>query len=465
MVTLIKNGIIVTASDTFKGDICINDGVISNIGVNLREEADEIIDADGKYVIPGGIDVHTHLNLDVGIAVATDDFYTGTVAAACGGTTTIVDHLAFGPKGCNLHHQINLYHSYAKGNAVVDYGFHGVIQHVDDSILNELKILADEGITSSKIYLTYDYRLTDSEAFKVLAKSKEIGTIIAVHPENNDMINYLRKYCSDNGFTSPIYHAKSRPVECEGEAINRIINIAKMADDSPLYIVHLSCKLGLDYIKMAKNRGQKNIFVETCPQYLLLDEGKYYDPKNEGLKYIMSPPLREKFNKEELWKGIQDGHIQVVATDHCPFNFNIEKQLGKDNFINCPNGAPGIETRIPLMFSEGVMKKRISLNKFVDLVSTKPAEIFGLYPKKGTIAVGSDGDIVIIDPNKKLNITKSMLHENVDYTTYEGIELKGYPVATILRGKVIAKENKFIGEKGYGQFIQRNKVDYSAILK
>ncbi|GAA0121820.1 dihydropyrimidinase [Clostridium faecium] len=463
MATLIKNGIIVTSGDIFKGDIYIENGIITKIGMNLTEEADEIVDANGKYVIPGGVDVHTHLNLDVGIAVATDDFYTGTVAAACGGTTTIVDHLAFGPKGCSLHHQVNLYHKYAKGNAVIDYGFHGVIQHVNDVILEELQELYDEGITSNKVYLTYDYKLSDLEVFKVLKKSKEIGIITTVHPENNDVVNYLREYYSNNGLTAPIYHSKSRPVYCEGEAINRMLNIAKMAGDSPLYIVHLSCKLGLDYIKMAIDNGQKNIFTETCPQYLFLDESKYNDENNEGLKYIASPPLREKSNQDALWKGIQEGYIQVIATDHCPFNFNIEKQLGKEDFTKCPGGVPGIETRIPLIFSEGVMKKRISLNKFVDLVSTKPAKIFGLYPKKGTIAIGSHGDVVIIDPNKKVKITKSMLHENVDYTPYEGFELEGYPIMTISRGKIIVKDNEFIGEKGYGQFLKREKTDFSNV--
>ncbi|WP_454053030.1 dihydropyrimidinase [Clostridium sp. Marseille-Q7071] len=463
MATLIRNGIIVTSGDIFKGDIYIENGIITKIGMNLIEETDEIVDANGKYVIPGGVDVHTHLNLDVGIAVATDDFYTGTVAAACGGTTTIVDHLAFGPKGCSLHHQVNLYHNYAKGNAVIDYGFHGVIQHVNDAILEELQELYNEGITSNKVYLTYDYRLSDLEVFKVLKKSKEIGIITAVHPENNDVVNYLREYYSSNDLTAPIYHSKSRPVCCEGEAINKMLNIAKMAGDSPLYIVHLSCKLGLDYIRMAMDNGQKNIFTETCPQYLFLDETKYNGENNEGLKYIASPPLREKSNQGALWKGIQDGYIQVIATDHCPFNFNIEKQLGKDDFTKCPGGVPGIETRIPLIFSEGVMKKRISINKFVDLVSTKPAKIFGLYPKKGTIAIGSDGDIVIIDPNKKVKITKSMLHENVDYTPYEGFELQGYPIITISRGKVIVKDNDFIGEKGYGQFLKREKTDFPNI--
>ncbi|GAA0747075.1 dihydropyrimidinase [Clostridium oceanicum] len=463
MATLIKNGTIITSGDTFKGDIYIENGIIKKIGINLVEEAEEIVDAQGKYVMPGGVDVHTHLNLDVGTAVATDDFYTGTVAAACGGTTTIVDHLAFGPKECDLHHQINLYHGYAKGNAVIDYGFHGVIQHVNNDILKEIDVLASEGITSNKIYLTYDYKLNDLEVLKVLIKSRKDGVLTVVHPENHDTVTYLREYYSKNGLTDPIYHSKSRPIDCEGEAINRMINIAKLAEEAPLYIAHLSCELGLEYIKLAKRRGINNLFVETCPQYLLLDDEKYKEKNDEGLKYIISPPLREKSNQNALWKGIKEGYIQVISTDHCPFNFKGEKQLGKNDFTKCPNGLPGIESRISLIFSEGVMKKRISLNKFVDLVSTKPAKLFGLYPKKGSIQVGSDGDVVIIDPNKKVKITKSMLHENVDYTPYEGIEIKGSPVLTIARGKIIAKDNKFLGERGYGKFIKRKKVDFSTI--
>ncbi|MPM17892.1 D-phenylhydantoinase [bioreactor metagenome] len=238
-----------------------------------------------------------------------------------------------------------------------------------------------------------------------------------------------------------------------------MINVAAVAENAPLYIVHLSTALGLQYIKSAKERGQDNIFAETCPQYLVLDEEQYKLPNNGGLKFIMSPPLREKHNKEALWKGIKDGHIQVIATDHCPFNFNKEKQLGKDDFTKCPNGAPGVETRMGIMFSEGVSKKRISLNKFVEITSANPAKLFGLYPKKGTIAVGSDGDLVIFDPYKKVTITKAMLHENVDYTPYEGIELVGYPELTMARGEIIARNNEFIGKKGYGKFIKRNRIE------
>ncbi|MCY6369215.1 dihydropyrimidinase [Clostridium ganghwense] len=460
MTTIIKNGTIVTASDTYLGDIYIEDGIIKEIGVQLKKDCEIVIDAKGKYVIPGGVDVHTHLNLDVGIAVANDDFYTGTVAAACGGTTCVVDHMGFGPKGCNLHHQVGVYHGYAEGKAVIDYSFHGVIQHVNDNVLDEMnEIVNEEGIPSFKIYLTYDYKVSDEGALKVLLQLKKLGGMTTVHPENHDAVNYFRNLFVKQGKTSPIYHALSRPAECEVEAISRMINLAALADNAPLYIVHLSNELGLKYIKIAQDRGQE-VYAETCPQYLLLDEEKYNEPNNQGLKYIMSPPLRKKYNQDFLWKGIKDGNIQVIATDHCPFAFNKDKQMGKDDFTKCPNGVPGIEERIPLMFSEGVMKGRISINRFVDVCCTTPAKIFGVYPKKGAIQVGADADIVLIDPNKEVTLTKDILHANVDYTAYEGIKLKGYPVLTMSRGKVIVKDNVFIGEKGYGKFIKRQKNMY-----
>lgn len=460
MKLLIKNGTIVTTSDIYKGDIYVEDGIIKEIGSNIECIANEIINAEGKYVIPGGVDVHTHLNLDVGFARANDDFYTGTIAAACGGTTSIVDHMGFGPKGCTLKHQVDVYHGYADGNAVIDYGFHGVIQHVDEDILKEMEdIVYEEGIPSFKIYMTYDYRVNDVEAFKVLERLKELGAITAVHAENHEMVNYFREKFAGEGKLAPIYHALSRPERCESEAVNRIIDLAYMAGNAPLYIVHLTNKDGLKHIKRAKRLGQK-VFAETCIQYLLLDIDRYNERNNNGLKYIMSPPLRDKKNQGALWQGIRDGNIQVVATDHCPFSFNKDKQMGKDDFRKCPNGVPGIEERIPLMFSEGVSKGRISINKFVEVCSTNPAKIFGLYPKKGVIQVGADADIVIIDPNKEVKLSKDMLHENVDYTAYEGFELKGYPIYTIVRGEIIVKDNEFVGKKGYGKFIKRTNNYY-----
>lgn len=463
---LIRNALIATASDMYKADIYIKDGVIAQIGQNLEienfsEEDGEIIDAEGNYVIPGGIDVHTHFSLDVGIAVSNDDFRTGTIAAACGGTTSIIDHIGQGSVNDTLRSRIEHYHGLADGKAVIDYSFHGVVAYdADDGKIRDMEELIKEGIESYKIYMTYGQRIGDEGAIRVLKTAKENNAIVSVHPENHDTIEYLKKYYTENGKTAPIYHAKSRPEECEAEAVNRIINIAHLVGDAPIYIVHLSSNMALDYVKMARERGQKNIFVETCTQYLVLDEELYNQEGTEGLKYVMSPPLRHKSNQEKLWNGIKNGDIQVVATDHCPFSYEKEKvPMGKDNFAKCPNGAPGVEARMPVLFSEGVMKGRISVNKFVEVTSTNPAKICGMFPKKGTIAVGSDADLVIIDKDRKVKITKNLLHENVDYTSYEGMELQGYPIMTIVRGKVIVKDNEFIGEEGYGKFIKRYKDD------
>lgn len=455
MKTVIKGGTIATSGDTYIGDIYIENGVIKEVGADITKSCDSMIDARGKVVIPGGVDVHTHFNLHVGNFVSCDDFYTGTVAAACGGTTSIIDHMGFGPKGCSLHHQAKVYHGYADGNAVVDYGFHGVIQHVDEHMLQEMdSFIKSEGIPSFKIYMTYDYKIDDREAIMVLKRLKELGGITCVHAENNDMVNYLREMFVGMGKTSAMYHPMSRPPECEGEAAYRIAHIAYLAGDAPLYIVHVSCKQGLDVVKNARDAGRR-VYGETCPQYLLLNDDMYMEPDGAGLKYIMSPPLRKKTDQKALWDGIKNGYIQVVATDHCPFLFSTDKQFGRDDFTKCPNGVPGVEERMPLMFSEGVMKGRISINKLVEVCCTNPARIFGMYPQKGTIAPGSDGDIVIIDPEKEVTLTQSMLHSSCDYTAYEGFRLKGYPVITISRGEVVARDGQFLGKRSRGRFIKR----------
>ena len=352
---VIKNGRVVTEESVIEADIRIKDGLIAEIGSGLSDS--ETIDAAGKYVLPGGIDVHTHMCLDVGIAVAQDDFYTGTVAAACGGTTTIVDHPGFGPAGCSLDHQLGRYHEYARGKAVIDYSFHSVIQHVDDSVLSMMETLIEQGITSHKIYMTYGFKTDDEDAYAVLKRAKELGVIVAVHPENDGVVNTRRRELVEAGCTAPKFHASSRPEPCEAEAIYRISQISSVAGDAPLYIVHLSNHLGMQAVNMAKQNGLNNIFVETCPQYLLLDES-YYEHE-DGLKYVLSPPLRSKANNALLWEDIISGDIDTVATDHCPFDYALKTQLGKDDFTKCPNGMPGVELRFPLMFSEGVMKGRI----------------------------------------------------------------------------------------------------------
>ncbi|MGI6587457.1 MAG: dihydropyrimidinase [Peptococcia bacterium] len=455
MSTIIKKGTIATENVVYQADVLIEKGKIAAIGNEINSDQAKIIDATGKYVIPGAVDAHTHLDLDAGIARAVDDFYSGTVAAACGGTTTIIDHLAFGPKGCNLHHQIEEYHRLADGNAVVDYGFHGVVQQVNESILREMEELVEAGIPSFKIYLTYDYKLNDAEVMRVLAKMKELGGVTAAHAENNDVINYLRKTFVEKGKTEPIYHALSRPSECEAEAVERMLHLARLVGDAPLYIVHLSTAEGLQAVEKARENGQQNIYVETCPQYLTLTEEKYLGANGAGLKYIMSPPLRKKKDCEMLWQGVAEQQIEVIATDHCPFHFRKEKQLGKDDFTQCPNGAPGIEERVRVIFSEGVMKKRISLEQFVAVMCTNPAKIYGLYPRKGTILPGSDADIVIINPQKREILTKERIKGAVDYTVYEGLEVQGVIDLVMQRGKIIVEDHTFLGQRGDGLFLQR----------
>ena len=448
---LLKNANIVTDKDKFLADVYIENGVISKIGENLNVKAERTIDLTGKYLMPGGIDVHTHFDIDVGIARSADNFYTGSLAAAYGGTTTIVDHMGFGPKGCNLHHQLDYYHNLAK-DSVIDYSFHGVIQHIDQNILGDIDQMIEDGIPSFKGYMTYGYKLSDIEMLKLSEKLSKSGGLLTVHPENNDIIDFFREKFAAENKLSPIYHAKSRPDKCEGEAVNRMIDITNMTN-CPLYIVHLSCNDALEHIKKAIDKGQK-VYAETCPQYLVLDEDLYN--RKDGVKYICSPPIREKSHQDKLWEGIQNGYIQTIATDHCSFNYELKKEMGEKDFRNCPNGLPGVETRMSIIFSEGVSKGRINLNKFVELVSTNPAKIFGMYPKKGAIQIGSDADLVVIDPKLKKIITAKELHENVDYTPFEGIEIVGCPVMTISQGEVIVENNKFVGEKGRGKFIKRN---------
>ncbi len=341
---LIKNGRIATDTEVFNGDILIDGEKIIEIGSGICAEDAEVIDASGKYVLPGAVDVHTHMDLDVGFARAIDDFYDGTVAAACGGTTTIVDHMAFGPKDCSLWHQVNEYHRLADGNAVIDYGFHGVFQHLHESTLSEMcEIMEEEGITSFKVYMTYDYRLQDDEIFRVLRAAKKAGIVITVHCENHGVITQLRKEFVRDGKTEAKYHPLSRPARCEAEAVNRMIHLAAMAGDAPLYILHLSSAEGLHEVLKARSENRPNLGVETCIQYLVLTDKEYEDPE-EGLKAIMSPPLRKDQDREELWQALRDGTIDTVATDHCPFHYKAgkaEKQYGRDpekqHYVSSPS--------------------------------------------------------------------------------------------------------------------------------
>ena len=466
MKTVIKNGMVVTSGSSFPADILIEGEKIQSIGTAGKEtyekmEDVQIIDAAGKYVFPGAVDVHTHMDLDVGISRAVDDFYDGTVAAACGGTTSIVDHMAFGPAGIPLHYMFHEYEKLAGGKAVIDYGFHGTMQHLDDDILTELETMMADGIPSVKLYMTYNYKMNDAEILQTLRKMKEIHGITAFHCENHEVTEFLKKENREKGNLAPIYHAKSRPNAVEAEAVERVLRLARMAGDAPVYIVHLSCKESLEAVRVARKEGQKNIFVETCPQYLTLTEERYRD--EDGLKYIMSPPLRTQEDCDALWEGIADGSIQVVATDHCPFNYAKEKQMGKDDFTCCPNGAPGVEERFSILFSEGVKKGRITLQKLVQVACTNPCRIYGLAPEKGDIYPGADADLVILNPESSYVLTHDRMHGAVDYTMYEGKEIQGEIELVMQRGKVLVKENCFVGEKGAGRFLHRKPTNVKSL--
>lgn len=455
MAIVFKGGLVVTEQAAIEADVRVERGKIDLIQSNIDAGNDRVIDASGKILVPGGIDVHTHFNIDVG-CIAVDDFESGTIAAAFGGNTAIVDHMGFGPKGCSLHHQVEVYEGYTKGKCVVDYGLHGVIQHVDEAILEEMAPMVEEGICSFKIYLTYGYKVDDLDALKVLHRLKELGGITAVHCENDAIIRYMKEKFIQEGHLSEKYHPLVRPNCCEAEAVGRMIALSEVAGNAPLYVVHVSTAEGVDAIRRAREKGLY-VYGETCPQYLFLDDSLYALPNHEGLKYIMSPPLRKKADQQAIWEGIQDGTLQVVGTDHCTFDFYGDKQKGRDDFTKCPNGGPGVETRMPLMFSEGVVKGRITLNQFAEITSTNPAKLFGMYPQKGVIAEGSDADIVLIDPEKEVTITKSLLHEKVDYTVYEGFKVKGWPVMTMVRGEVVVEHQKLLAKPGSGRFIKRKR--------
>jgi len=456
MKTLIKNGNIVTSSETFKADLLIEDEIIKEIGIIDESVADAVIDATGKLVMPGAIDAHTHMALRQSEQfTSVDSFYTGGVAAACGGTTTIVDHIAFSPAGSPLHTSIERYYELAK-DCAVDYSFHGVIQFVDDEIIKELEnLVLNEGITSFKAYSTYSYPMNDEGFLRILKSMKKTGGILTVHCENDGITNYLQKKFISEGNTSAKYHPLSRPNNAEAETVARLIQISELADDSNLYIVHTSAKESLDQIRLGRKRGLKNLKVETCPQYLLLTDEEYDKENTEALKYIMAPPLRKKEDNEALWTAVQDNTVDVIATDHCPFHHS-QKLEGINAFNKAPGGVAGVEERVRLIFTHGVATNKISENQFVKLLCENPARIFGMYPKKGTLAIGADADIMIIDPNEKDTISKQNLHSICDYSIFEGFEVSCKIPYVLLRGKILVKDGKFLGEKGYGKFIKRN---------
>src|SRR5262245_29716360 len=455
--TLVKNGTIVTAADRYDADIYIDRGSITLIGQGLNLPAETMIDASGKLVMPGGIDVHTHLDMPFGGTNSADDFATGTVAAAHGGTTTIVD-FAIQNFGEGLYPAFEGWMKRAEGKAGIDYAFHMIVRELTDQVSGDMdRMTRHEGITSFKLFMAYPgvFQVDDATIFRALLKTRENGGLICMHAENGGVIDTLVKEAVGAGHTAPKYRALTRPTRAEGEATGRAIALAEMAG-VPIYIVHLSCSDALEKVKQARDMGLP-AYAETCPQYLFLSYEDYERPGFEGAKFVMSPPLRDKWNQDMLWKGLQKNDLQVISTDHCPFCMNepTQKPLGQDDFSKIPNGAPGIETRLPLVWDGGVRTGRIDPHRFVEVCSTNPAKMFGLWPKKGTIAVGSDGDLVLFDPDKETTLSAKTHHMRVDYNPYEGRVVRGGPAFVLSRGEVIVDHGEWKGRLGRGQFVKR----------
>ncbi|HEV2223734.1 MAG TPA: dihydropyrimidinase [Candidatus Acidoferrales bacterium] len=452
---VIKNGTVVTATDTCVADIGVSGHKVSAIGAQLPiENAGKVVDAAGCLVIPGGIDVHTHLDMPFGGTMSADDFETGTIAAAFGGTTTLID-FAIQYKGQSLREAFDTWIKKAHDKAVTDYSFHCIITDLGSAQLEEMGQLIREGVTSFKLFMAYPgvFMLDDASIFRAMSQAAKHAGLICMHAENGGAIDVIVQRALAEGKCAPKYHALTRPVTAEAEATSRAIALAEMAG-APVYIVHLSCNEALEKVREARDRGLP-AYAETCPQYLYLSLENFDVPGFEGAKYVFTPPLREKWHQEKLWQGLAQDTLQVVSTDHCPFCFKEQKELGRDDFTKIPNGGPGIEHRLSLIYTGGVHGKRFSANRFVELVSTAPAKLFGLYPQKGTIAVGSDADLVIFDPNREEIISAKTHHMRVDYSMFEGIHTTGAPKAVFSRGKAVIDAGKFVGRPGAGQFIRR----------
>jgi dihydropyrimidinase len=454
----IKSGRIVTATDDYVGDIFIENGTVSLIGESLDVGADKVIDAAGKLVIPGAIDPHTHIEMFFGGTTTCDDFTTGSVSAAFGGTTSLIDFCMQAP-GTTFQQALENYHEkIERCKPVIDVGFHiGVTDLREGGTLEDLAKLPDEGITSYKLFMAYKgaVMVDDETLFKAMEAAAESGAMIMVHAENGDAIDIIVKRAVAEGKKEPIWHARTRPMETEAEATNRAIQLARIAG-APLYVVHVSCQPAVEPIALAREKDW-NVHGETCTQYLFVDESALDQPGFEGARYIYTPPPRPKEQQEHLWRALASDVLSIVSTDHCPFKWPEQKGINGQEFQVVPNGGPGIENRLHMLYTFGVGTGRISLNRFVELTSTNVAKLFGLYPRKGTIAPGSDADIVVWDPEKRLTISASTHHSNVNYNLFEGTEVVGAPEIVLVRGQVIVENDELVAQPGAGQFVKRAK--------
>jgi dihydropyrimidinase len=465
---LIKGGTVVTAGGTLDADVLVDGEKIAAViardasggGAEAASviSADEIIDAEDKYVIPGGIDAHTHMEMPFGGTFSVDSFETGTKAAAWGGTTTIID-FAVQAKGTSLLATLDKWHEKADGNCAIDYGFHMIVSDVNDSTLKEMDACIDGGVTSFKMFMAYPgvFYATDGEILLAMQQASRSGATIMMHAENGIAIDQLVAQALAAGRTDPVYHGLTRPPELEGEATSRAITLARVAD-CPLYIVHLSASQALAAVAEARNAGQ-NVFAETCPQYLYFTIDDLARPDFEGAKFVCSPPLRTPEHPRSLWRGLRTNDLSVVSTDHCPFCFKEQKEMGRGDFAKIPNGMPGVEHRMDLLH-QGVVAGEITLSRWVETCSTTPARMFGLYPRKGVIAPGADADIVVYDPSATQVLSAATHHMNVDYSAYEGMEITGKVAVTMSRGRVIMKDGEFTGSTGQGAFLSRGLNQY-----
>ncbi len=455
MKTLIKDGTVVTAQRSFPADVWIEGETVRDVAPSLpRENADRVVDAAGMLVLPGGIDVHTHLDMPFGGTTSSDDFATGTEAAAWGGTTTLID-FAIQAKGTRMRDALDTWWKKADGKASIDYGLHMIVTDLPEAGLEDMDAMVEEGVASFKLFMAYPgvLMVDDATIFQAMRRTAKNGALICMHAENGGVIDVIVRRALAEGKTGPIYHALTRPATAEAEAVHRAIALAEIAG-VPVYIVHLSSEDALNQVREARDRGLP-AFAETCPQYLLLTEKELERPDFDGAKYVFTPPLREAHHPPKLWDGLRRDHLQVVSTDHCPFCFKEQKELGRGDFTKIPNGGPGIENRLQLIYHHGVNQGRISLTRFVELVSTTPAKLFGLYPRKGTIAAGSDADIVIWDPKAEHKISAATHHMRVDYSMFEGFAVKGNVRTVFSRGDVILDGGVYHGRQGRGRFLKR----------